>query len=50
MKSLIKQGLKIDIEQDGTVYILHDNTENINQAVAMIEDIVREVEVADLFR
>ena len=44
-----KTGVKIDIEQDGTVYILHDNTENINQAVAMIEDIVREVEVVKIY-
>ena len=44
-----KTGVKIDIEQDGTVYILHDNTENINQAVVMIEDIVREVEVGKIY-
>ncbi len=44
-----KTGVKIDIEQDGTVYILHDNTENINQAVEMIEDIVREVEVGKIY-
>ena len=44
-----KTGVKIDIEQDGTVYILHDNTENINHAVAMIEDIVREVEVGKIY-
>jgi len=40
-----KTGVKIDIEQDGTVFILHDNSENIDKAIAMIEDIVREVEV-----
>ena len=44
-----KTGVKIDIEQDGTVYILHDNTENINQAVTMIEDIVREVEIGKIY-
>ena len=44
-----KTGVKIDIEQDGTVYILHDNSQNINQAVAMIEDIVREVEVGKIY-
>ncbi len=44
-----KTGVKIDIEQDGTVYILHDNTENINQAMEMIEDIVREVEVGKIY-
>lgn len=44
-----KTGVKIDIEQDGTVYILHDNSQKINQAVAMIEDIVREVEVGKIY-
>lgn len=44
-----KTGVKIDIEQDGTVYILHDNTENINQAMEMIEDIVREVEIGKIY-
>ena len=44
-----KTGVKIDIEQDGTVYILHDNTENINQAMAIIEDIVREVEIGKIY-
>ena len=44
-----KTGVKIDIEQDGTVYILHDKTENVNQAMAMIEDIVREVEIGKIY-
>ena len=44
-----KTGVKIDIEQDGTVYILHHNTENINQAMEMIEDIVREVEIGKIY-
>ncbi|MCL1948512.1 MAG: polyribonucleotide nucleotidyltransferase [Turicibacter sp.] len=44
-----KTGVKIDIEQDGSVYILHDDTECINQAVAMIEAIVREVEIGETY-
>lgn len=44
-----KTGVKIDIEQDGTVYILHDCSENIEAAVAIIEDIVREVEVGKIY-
>ena len=39
----------LDIEQDGTVYILHDCSENIEAAVAIIEDIVREVEVGKIY-
>ena len=44
-----KTGVKIDIEQDGTVYILHDTTENIKQAISLIEEIVREVEVGKIY-
>ena len=44
-----KTGVKIDIEQDGTVYILHDCSENIKKAISMIEDIVREVEVGKIY-
>jgi len=44
-----KTGVKIDIEQDGTVYILHDNTEKIEQAISLIEDIVREVEIGKIY-
>ncbi len=44
-----KTGVKIDIEQDGTVYILHDSSENIKAAISLIEDIVREVEVGKIY-
>ena len=38
-------GVKIDIEQDGTVFILHDDLEMIEKAVEIIEKITREVEI-----
>src|SRR5699024_5478352 len=41
-------GVKIDIEQDGTVYIGSTDTDMIAQAKATIEDIVREVEVGEI--
>ena len=44
-----KTGVKIDIEQDGSVYILHDTTENIDMAVSLIEGIVKEVEVGETY-
>ena len=44
-----KTGVKIDIEQDGTVYILHDSSENIKAAIGFIEDIVREVEIGKIY-
>lgn len=42
-------GVTIDIEQDGRVYVMHKDTAKIDQALAMIEDIVREVEVGQVY-
>ena len=42
-------GVKIDIEQDGTVFIASTDTEMIAKAKQMIEDIVREVEVGQVY-
>ena len=44
-----KTDVKIDIEQDGTVCIYSNNQESINAAKAMIEEIVREVEVGQIY-
>ena len=41
--------VKIDIEQDGRVFIMHAESEWINKAVAIIEDIVREPEVGKVY-
>ena len=41
--------VKIDIEQDGRVVIYHMDREAINKAVAMIEDIVREAKVGEVY-
>ena len=38
-------GVKIDIEQDGTVFILHDDIDMIRKAVKIIEKITREAEI-----
>ena len=38
-------GVKIDIEQDGTVFILHDDTLMIEKAIEIVEKITREVEI-----
>jgi len=37
--------VKIDIEQDGKVIVMHSSLEPIKKAIALIEDITREVEV-----
>src|SRR5699024_8403543 len=42
-------GVKIDIEQDGTVFIASTDPEMNGKAKAIIEDIVREVEVGELY-
>jgi polyribonucleotide nucleotidyltransferase len=38
-------GVKIDIEQDGTVFILHDDIEMIKKAMEIVKKITREVEI-----
>ncbi|MED4124401.1 polyribonucleotide nucleotidyltransferase [Halalkalibacterium halodurans] len=42
-------GVKIDIEQDGTIYISSADTNMNNKAREIIEDIVREVEVGQMY-
>ena len=42
-------GVKIDIEQDGTVFIASTDVQMIEKAKAMIEDIVREVEIGQVY-
>ena len=41
--------VKIDIEDDGRVIIYHMNREPINKALAIIEEIVREAKVGEVF-
>lgn len=41
--------VKIDIDDDGQVVIYHTDREAINKAVQMIEDIVREAKVGDVY-
>jgi len=42
-------GVKIDIEQDGRVILMHTDMYFINQALKMIEDIIRSVEVGEIY-
>ncbi len=48
-KIIEETGVKIDIEQDGTVFIASTNQEMNQKAKKIIEDIVREVEVGQLY-
>ncbi|WP_215141549.1 polyribonucleotide nucleotidyltransferase [Exiguobacterium qingdaonense] len=50
INSIIDQtGVKIDIEQDGTVFIASTDQEGIDLAMSMIGDIVREVVVGEVY-
>jgi len=42
-------GVKIDIEQDGSVFILHDDMDMIKKAIEIVERITREVEIGETY-
>lgn len=48
-KIIEETGVKIDIEQDGVIYISSVNSEMNKKARTIIEDIVREVEVGQVY-
>ncbi len=48
-KIIEETGVKIDIEEDGSVYIYSDSTAAAIDAQGMIEDIVREFEVGGIY-
>ena len=48
-KIIEETGVKIDIEEDGQVFIYSNDNEKAIQALEMIEDIVREIEVGGIY-
>ena len=48
-KIIEETGVKIDIEEDGQVFIYGQNSEKAYDALDMIEDIVREIEVGGIY-
>ncbi|WP_188205852.1 polyribonucleotide nucleotidyltransferase [Alkalibacillus aidingensis] len=48
-KIIEETDVKIDIEQDGKIYISSPDRAKINQAKSIIEDLVREVEVGQIY-
>ena len=48
-KIIDETGVKIDIDDDGRVAIAAENAESGNKALKMIEDIVKEVEVGEVY-
>lgn len=48
-KIIEQTGVKIDIDDDGKISILSDNDEKAKEAIAIIEDIVKEIEVGEIY-
>ena len=48
-KIIDETGVKIDIEEDGSVCVYSDNLGNANKAMKMIGDIAREIEVGGIY-
>jgi len=48
-KIIDETGVKIDIEEDGQVFIYGPNSEKAYDALDMIEDIVREIEIGGIY-
>lgn len=48
-KIIEETGVKIDIEEDGRVFVYSDNIQKANKAIKIIEDIAREIEVGSIY-
>ena len=48
-KIIEKTGVKIDIEEDGEVFIYSNDIDNANKALKLIENITREIEVNNIY-
>ena len=48
-KIIEETGVKIDIEEDGNIFIYSSNPENGNKALDMIKDITKEIEVDGIY-
>lgn len=48
-KIIEETGVKMDIEEDGSVFIYCDNTEGANRAREIVEEITREIEVEGIY-
>lgn len=48
-KIIEQTGVKIDIDDDGRISILSDNDVKAKEAIAIIEDIVKEIEIGEVY-
>ncbi|NLD16009.1 MAG: polyribonucleotide nucleotidyltransferase [Tissierellia bacterium] len=49
-KIIDETGVKIDIEDDGRIFIISDDKENADKAMETIEAIVKEIEVGEIYK
>lgn len=52
IQDIIKEcnDVKIDIEQDGRVFVMHSDVEWIDKAIAIIEDLTKEAKVGEIYQ
>ncbi|MGL9687316.1 MAG: polyribonucleotide nucleotidyltransferase [Candidatus Phytoplasma sp. TWB_XP] len=43
-------GVKIDIEQDGRIFVMHSNLETVKKTVAFIESLIQEIQVGTCYQ
>ncbi|WP_034172145.1 polyribonucleotide nucleotidyltransferase [Chrysanthemum yellows phytoplasma] len=43
-------GVKIDIEQDGRVFLMHSNLETVKKTVAFIESLIQEIQIGTCYQ
>ncbi|PJI10171.1 MULTISPECIES: polyribonucleotide nucleotidyltransferase [Clostridium] len=48
-KIIDETGVKIDIKEDGTVFVLSDNAESANKALKMIDDLTKDVKPGEVY-
>lgn len=52
IQDIIKEcnDVKIDIEQDGRVFVMHSDVEWIDKAIAIIEDLTKEAKIGEIYQ
>ncbi|AND85028.1 polyribonucleotide nucleotidyltransferase [Clostridium tyrobutyricum] len=48
-KIIAETGVKIDIKEDGNIFVMSDDTESAKKALKIIDDLTREVKVGEIY-
>ncbi|MEW9093889.1 MAG: polyribonucleotide nucleotidyltransferase [Clostridiaceae bacterium] len=48
-KIIAETGVKIDIKEDGTIYVMSEDSVGADRAIKMIDDLTKEVEVGEIY-